>query len=91
MVLNVLDVLTTIYGLSLGGTEINPVARYFISFNMILGLGILKLIGLVVMIGLINTAIKINFIKFNAYIIPILMFTVVIINNIYQIISMSYD
>lgn len=45
--LQLLDFMTTLIGLRLGGTELSPFIRWMMSFDVVLGLGSVKLLGVV--------------------------------------------
>ena len=45
--LQLLDFMTTLIGLRLGGTEMSPFVRWMMSFDVVLGLSLVKLFGVV--------------------------------------------
>ncbi len=44
--LQLLDFLTTLVGLRMGGTEMSPFAHWLMQFDAVLGLAVVKLIGI---------------------------------------------
>jgi len=98
VILQALDVLTTWYGLTyLHLTEANPLANYaFNEYGLIQVLVIMKIVGLIVVFGVIksyelicrHTHIKINPLKIKKLVFNIscIIFIVVVINNSYQMI-----
>lgn len=46
LLLQLLDFMTTLIGMRLGGAEMSPFVRWMMSFDMVLGLSMVKLLGI---------------------------------------------
>ena len=87
LVLQVLDYLTTIKAIELGGREANPVVRKLMTkFGLKTGLGIAKLVGVVAVVILYNTEARVAEIGLWAL---VLFYTFVVISNSYHIKNMK--
>ncbi len=85
ILLNILDILTTLYGLSIGCTEQNPIAKnIFLNFSPLIAMIIMKIIGLIIIFTIINIKI---YKPFKIYVLYIIfsIFIIVFLNNLYFI------
>jgi len=85
IVLHIVDLITTYFALKLGAYEVNPVANFLYKYTGIVGLGLFKLLGIVVFIFFVLFYITDSLIAYALTIIANIVTFAVVINNIYVI------